>query len=128
MLRRFCDFIRNLAGARQQHQAYAEIDAPALDMRLARQDSLLVIDVRNPDEFSGELGHIKGARNWPLGELPSHLANLSKSRSQSIVVVCLSDKRSTQAIKLMQAEGYTDLTLLRGGMKGWAAAQLAVER
>ena len=109
-------------------QAYAEIDAPALKLRLDRQEDLLVLDVRNSDEFRGELGHIEGARNMPLGELPSRLANLGEFRHQAVVVVCLSDKRSMQAIKLMYAEGYTNLTLLRGGMQGWAAAQLAVER
>ena len=128
MLRFLSRLFTKISGARRDERLYAEIDALTLKLHIDQQQDLCVIDVRNPHEFSGEIGHIKGARNLPIGELPSHLANLSELRDQAIVVVCLTDKRSLQAINLMHAEGYTKLTLLRGGMKGWSDAQLAVER
>lgn len=61
-MRFFSGFFRKPVGLKQVQQAYAEIDALALATGLVRQEDLLVIDVRNPDEFSGELGHFKGAR------------------------------------------------------------------
>ena len=42
-------------------------------------------------------------------------------------VVCLTDKRSTQAIHLLRDAGFSDLLLLRGGMRGWNASTLPVE-
>ncbi len=101
------------------------IDAVELNRRLAKLD-LVVVDVRNPDEFSGPLGHIKDAINAPLPSLDLHLQELAQYRTRQVVVVCLSDKRSTQAIHLLRDAGFKDLTLLRGGMKDWAAHQLPV--
>lgn len=88
---------------------------------------MIVVDVRGANEFDGETGHIRGALNIPLSELPNRFSALRDYRARPIVVVCLTDKRSTQAIHLMQTEGFSDLLLLRGGMQGWLAAQHPVE-
>lgn len=85
----------------------------------------LVIDVRNPDEFEGPLGHIDGARNEPLGGLPERLASLAALRRRAIVVVCRTDKRSAKAAELLGAAGFADVRVLRGGMEGWRAAPTA---
>jgi rhodanese-related sulfurtransferase len=52
------------------------IEPAALAARLGRDAALLIIDVRGPDEFAGYLGHIRGATNMPLNELPAHLPDL----------------------------------------------------
>jgi rhodanese-related sulfurtransferase len=101
------------------------IDAMELNRRLSSPD-LVVIDVRNPDEFSSPLGHIENAINLPLPSLAARLHELSAYRKRKIVVVCLSDKRSTQAIQSLRGAGFEDLILLRGGMKEWAANHLPV--
>lgn len=101
------------------------IDAADLNRRLGSKD-LVLIDVRNPDEFVGPLGHIESAINIPLPSLADRLHELNAYRKQKIVVVCLSDKRSTQAIQSLRDAGFEDLILLRGGMKEWAANHLSV--
>lgn len=101
------------------------IDAMELNRRLGSND-LVVIDVRNPDEFSSPLGHIENAINLPLPSLAARSHELNAYRKRKIVVVCLSDKRSTQAIQSLRDEGFEDLILLRGGMKEWAANHLPV--
>jgi len=101
------------------------IDAMELNRRLSSPD-LVVIDVRNPDEFSSPLGHIGNAINLPLPSLAARLHELNAYRKRKIVVVCLSDKRSTQAIQSLRDAGFEDLILLRGGMKEWAANHLPV--
>ena len=45
----------------------------ALATRLEQDASLIVLDVRGPDEFTGPLGHIGEAKNVPLNELPALL-------------------------------------------------------
>lgn len=77
------------------------IDALELNRRLGSND-LVVIDVRNPDEFGGPLGHIKNAINVPLTSLADRVRELDEYRKRKVVVACLSDKRSTQVIHTLK--------------------------
>ena len=85
-----------------------------------------VLDVRNPDEFNGPLGHIRSALNIPLASLAERVDELRPYRQQTLVVVCLSEKRSAQAIDYLRGAGFEKLVLLRGGMKDWTARHLPV--
>ena len=96
----------------------AWIDADELDRRLRSDMPLLVLDVRGADEFSGPLGHIEGAVNLPLPELPARLGELAAD-PRPVVCVCLTDKRSTQAAAAIMAAGHADVAVLRGGMQHW---------
>ncbi|HEY7609201.1 MAG TPA: VTT domain-containing protein [Alphaproteobacteria bacterium] len=99
------------------------IETQALKALLAAPDAPVVLDVRNPDEFTGPLGHLPGARNEPLGELPARLGALDASRRQPVVVVCRTDKRSAKAAEILRAAGFADVRVLRGGMEAWRAAE-----
>ena len=77
-------------------------------------------DVRGPDEFAGPLGHIQGARNIPLADLPPRLPELA-AEGRPLVMVCLTDKRSAQAAAVLVADGTRHVAVLRGGMKAWRA-------
>jgi sulfur dioxygenase len=78
-----------------------------------------LVDVREPDEFSGELGHIDGARLIPLGALVSRAGELSRERP--VVAVCRSGARSAQATVLLQKAGFERVANLAGGMLRWRA-------
>ena len=54
----------------------AWIEPDELYRRLAADEAIAVLDVRNRDEFVGDLGHIRGARNMPLDELEDRLDEL----------------------------------------------------
>jgi sulfur dioxygenase len=84
-----------------------------------------IIDVREPQEFSGPLGHVPGATLIPLGSLGASLDRLRKETP--IVVVCRSGARSAQATVLLQKAGYERVANLAGGMLRWRAQRLAVE-
>lgn len=88
--------------------------------------SLHVVDVREPDEFVGELGHILGADLVPLGTVDG--AAKAWDRAADVVVVCRSGKRSTEAARKLVALGFQRVMNLRGGMMGWDAAALPVVR
>src|SRR5262249_28948454 len=64
-----------------------------------------IVDVRRPDEFTGELGHINGAELIVLDTLPERIAELAKD--QTIVFVCRSGGRSGRAAAFAQAQGFT---------------------
>jgi rhodanese-related sulfurtransferase len=84
-----------------------------------------ILDVREPDEFSGPLGHIAGAILIPLGELDRRVSELNRDRP--IVAVCRAGSRSAQAISALQRNGFTDVANLSGGMLRWRAEAHPVE-
>ncbi len=96
------------------------VEPAELQRWLAGEGAPIVVDVRGPDEFSGPLGHIDGARNIPLAELPAHMQGLA-AEGRPLVMVCLTDKRSSQAAAELVAGGTRDVAVLRGGMKSWRA-------
>jgi rhodanese-related sulfurtransferase len=103
----------------QRSEGPAWVEAEDLRRRLRRGDTVMVVDVRSPEEFDGELGHIPGAFNIPLPALSAQISHLV--RAGPIVLVCLTDKRSAAAAAELAAAGARDIAVLRGGMKAWRA-------
>ncbi len=87
--------------------------------------ALQLIDVREPPEFNGALGHINGARLVPLGTLAANLAPFDRERP--VVTVCRAGGRSAQATQVLQKAGFTKVANLAGGMLQWHAQGLPVE-
>lgn len=85
-----------------------------------------LIDVRQPEEYTGELGHISGAELLALGTLPEHINQLPKE--QTIVFVCRSGGRSAQATAFAKSQGFTEVYNMLGGMLLWNEKQLPIER
>jgi sulfur dioxygenase len=101
------------------HYSFAgiwEIDPHGLE---EHAPEVQVLDVREPDEFNGPLGHIAGAILIPLGELAGRLGELSHDRP--IITVCRAGSRSAQAVSILQQNGFTDIANLTGGMLRWCA-------
>jgi uncharacterized membrane protein YdjX (TVP38/TMEM64 family)/rhodanese-related sulfurtransferase len=107
--------------------SFAWIEANALKRRLDDGEAVTVIDVRGPDEFTGPLGHIASARNIPVAELNTRLADLAGLKRAPIVLVCRTDKRSAKAARALRAAGFTQVSVLRRGMEQWNNARLPVE-
>ncbi len=83
-----------------------------------------IVDVREPDEFTGVLGHIPGAKLVPLGSLKEKANELNKEKP--IVMVCRSGARSAQATVLLRSAGFTRVANLAGGMLRWRSQRFAV--
>ena len=123
----FVAFLPRLA--RQFRQAGIRwIDSGSLKGRLEQSDRPLLIDVRGAGDFAGPLGHIPGARNIPLEELPARLAELGQSKQQALTLVCRTHKRSLTAAHQLKQAGFSDVSILRGGMEQWNREGLAVTR
>jgi glyoxylase-like metal-dependent hydrolase (beta-lactamase superfamily II)/rhodanese-related sulfurtransferase len=105
-----------------------EIQPAALDECLAGRGAgdIQVVDVREPAEFSGGLGHIAGARLLPLAELAARSTEIDKTRP--VVTVCRSGARSAQASVLLAKAGFTQVANLAGGMLRWRGEALAFEQ
>lgn len=82
--------------------------------RLVQKGARLV-DVRTPQEFA--TGHIPGAVNIPLQELERRMPELD-GKDRPIVVYCRSGNRSSNAARMLEKAGYTDIHNL-GAMTRW---------
>jgi sulfur dioxygenase len=97
--------------------------------RLNRMGAPLLLDVREPDEYTGELGHIAAARLIPLRELPERAeTELAPFKEQDIVVICRAGVRSVTAAAILAGLGFDHVCNLKGGMLDWNDARLPVER
>ena len=76
----------------------------------------VLIDVREPDELSGPLGHLDGVINIPVGELTHRLSDIEKYKDKSIVTVCRSGARAKTAAQILITAGYENIKVLDGGM------------
>jgi glyoxylase-like metal-dependent hydrolase (beta-lactamase superfamily II)/rhodanese-related sulfurtransferase len=79
-----------------------------------------IVDVREPAEFDGELGHIEDAELLPLGALRGALA--AWDNSAATVIVCRSGARSAQGALILEAAGFGRVGNLAGGMIAWRSA------
>lgn len=89
------------------------------------RNRLQLVDVRDPEEFTGLLGHIEGATLIPLGTLKVRLAELDPS--MPVVTVCRAGARSAQAVAILQKNGFARVANLAGGMLRWRAEGNPVE-
>jgi sulfur dioxygenase len=105
---------------------YAGIDEIDPDWVAEHVKDLQVVDVREPNEYTGELGHIPGARLIPLAELPAGSAALE--REQPVITVCRSGGRSAQAAVILERAGFRKVANLAGGMIDWNRHGLPVSR
>ncbi len=86
---------------------------------------LRVIDVREPDEYDGPLGHIPGAELIPLGALSARAGEIPRDRP--VIAVCRAGGRSAQATVILRKAGMERVANLAGGMLRWRAQHLVVE-
>ena len=96
-----------------------EIQPAALEEKLA---DVQVVDVREPDEWKGSLGHLEGAKRVPLGQLAARANELDRDRP--LVMACRSGARSAQAVVILQRLGFPRVANLAGGMIRWRASGL----
>lgn len=99
-----------------------EVEPHWLEENLAK---VQVLDVREPDEFSGPLGHIRGATLVPLGDLAAKAKDLSKDKP--IVAVCRAGSRSAHATAILLKAGFCDVANLPGGMLRWRGEGRSVD-
>jgi sulfur dioxygenase len=84
-----------------------------------------IIDVREPEEFSGPLGRIPEARLISLGDLAGRVEELGRERP--IVTVCRAGGRSAHATVILRQSGFETVANLAGGMLRWRAEGRVVE-
>lgn len=102
--------------------AVRQRDARSVHDELNTASAPRILDVREQEEYHGELGHIPDSTLVPLKRLQYEIDNLGIARDEPIVVVCRSGVRSTTAAALLTGMGYTRVSNLKGGMLAWNEA------
>ncbi|MCZ6870144.1 MAG: MBL fold metallo-hydrolase [Gammaproteobacteria bacterium] len=81
-------------------------------------EELTVLDVRNAEEFDGELGHVEGSQLIPLDELRDRVGEVPRDRP--VVVVCQSGRRSGMAAVILKDAGLKEVANVAGGLINWS--------
>jgi glyoxylase-like metal-dependent hydrolase (beta-lactamase superfamily II)/rhodanese-related sulfurtransferase len=108
--------------------AMAAIQPGELRARLASTDPPVLLDVREPEEFVGELGHIAGSLLVPLDALDRRLPKLAGYVDRDLVVVCRAGARSATAGAILRNAGFKRVLNLEGGMIGWSREGYPIQR
>lgn len=101
----------------------SNLNAPDAKARIDDKQPLLILDVRQPNEF--QAGHIAGAKLIPLSELQRRMNELPKDTE--ILCVCRSGSRSGSAVGQLNSAGFNALNL-RGGMMAWQMAGYPIKK
>lgn len=112
---------------RKRKGGIAWIEPDVLQRKLTAGAALAILDVRGPDEFVGELGHIPGAVNIPVGYIANRLIEIKALGDKPVIMVCKTDRRSAHAAEILRNENFADVRVLRGGMERWNQIGLQVK-
>lgn len=99
----------------EQQLVYKTISVSDARAMMQSSSNVLVIDVRTPEEYVQ--GHLKGAINIPLSDLPPRIEALEQNRP--ILVYCQTGYRSAQASSILVKAGFTKVYNLEGGIIAW---------
>ena len=102
-----------------------EVTAPDLQSRLQNGEQIVVIDVREPDEFAR--GKIPGAYTIPRGVLEMQVDG-RLPLDTTVVLYCGGGARSALACKSLADMGYENVENLQGGWHAWVNSRLPVEQ
>jgi glyoxylase-like metal-dependent hydrolase (beta-lactamase superfamily II)/rhodanese-related sulfurtransferase len=105
-----------------------QLNADEVSVRLVSAQRPFLLDVREQQEYSGELGHIADSMLVPLRELADRASELQAHKAGPTVVVCRSGVRSTTAAAILEGLGFEQVYNLQGGMVDWNDRKLPVER
>jgi rhodanese-related sulfurtransferase len=124
--------LRQLPRIQSRMMGIPFIDNSIAKSKIDAGGEMLVLDVRTPGEFTGDLGHIQGALNLDSQRLHEKLAELGDAleeyKDQPILITCRTHNRSPKAARILFQNGFKKLSILEGGMMGWNRAGYPVEK
>ena len=101
-----------------------EIDSATLQLRMAAEDAVHLIDIWTPGEIAG--GVIPGTALMPMHLIPARMGELP--RDGEVILYCRSGARSYHACAYLMEQGFDNVVNLRGGIIGWARGGFEVVR
>lgn len=118
--------ITNRSGAflEARGPSYKSITSGELKERLDRGEKPILLDVREPWEFS--LAHIEGSKLVPMAEILNRLPELDSNAET--VVICHHGLRSAYVTQLLNRSGFKEVLNLQGGLDAYSNVNPSIPR
>lgn len=97
---------------------------PQQAINLVNSGEGVFVDMRDTADFRA--GHIVDAMHVPTTKLLANTGLLENYREKPIVLVCKMGQSSGAVGKKLNADGYANVNIMRGGMMEWNSLQLPV--
>ena len=97
-------------------EAAFSIDALDLEEILESEDKVVLVDVRNQNEW--DICYIENAQLMPLPEFDQYISKLNPE--DDIYVYCYKGTRSLAAVKQLHEAGFKNIKSMAGGIDRWA--------
>ncbi|MEU7941653.1 adenylyltransferase/sulfurtransferase MoeZ [Microbispora bryophytorum] len=110
-------FCGTLSDEAQQAAAGSTITAAELEAMRERGEDIMIIDVREPNEY--EIVSIPGAVLIPKGEFLNGSALETLPQDKKIVLHCKSGARSAEVLAVLKNAGFSDAVHVGGGVLSW---------
>ena len=110
----------------EARQVIPELGPADLKRRLDAGEPVVVVDVRDPDEYRD--GHIEDAANISRGFLEFRIGTVAPEPTTPLVLYCQTGLRSMLAARQLKELGFENVTNLQGGFQKWAQSGLPVAK
>ena len=110
----------------EARQVVPEQGPAELKKRIDAGEPLVLIDVRDPDEYRD--GHIEDAANISRGFLEFRIGTVAPEPTTPLVLYCQTGLRSMLAARQLKELGYENVINLQGGFQKWAQSGLPVAK
>jgi len=101
------------------------VDPKNVFEHLQDNENAVLIDVRTPDEF--QQAHASDSINVQPVALGDNLEEKRAFQDEKIYVMCLTSQRAAMAAKSLKRLGFTNVSVVKGGLKLWKKRKLPVE-
>jgi uncharacterized membrane protein YdjX (TVP38/TMEM64 family)/rhodanese-related sulfurtransferase len=99
-----------------------------LKQRMDAGEDVLLLDVRTPEDYAGEQGHISGSTLLPLEQLEQRIDEIGDYYEKTVVTICRTDRKSSKAAQILAENGFADVHVAKMGMTDWIKKDYPVEK
>jgi len=115
-----CSAIKRRMAERAAHRPpFSRVSAPIAYEMMRDTPNILILDLRSPQAFNGDTGHLFRAYNIPVDRLPYRLLELSALRDETFLVYCDTQVCSEEGMAVLTSSGFENAVLVDGGIDGW---------
>lgn len=100
---------------------------PAVAFEILRDNpGLFILDLRSPDAYVGDAGHLMRAVNVPLPDLAGRVEELAHLRRRTFLVYCDASDCGPEGMRLLRENGFRYPVLMAGGVPHWKSSGFGV--
>lgn len=108
--------IRRFAGVKNEH--VKNVSADEANEFMKQNKNAFILDVRTRGEYKS--GHLPGAKNVPVDELPSRIGEIEKYKNNPVIVYCASGGRSPSAVRTLLKSDFNNIIHMNRGISSWS--------